>query len=87
MGVFNIYKFYIVYKNKDIYKIDQKGPQWAPSVVFTLISDADCLGFYFLLLYLHYHAPIPRLGERRGVNPNWDSLLTFSDIGGPKSYN
>ena len=32
MGVINIYKLYIVFKNKDIYKIDQQGPQWAPSV-------------------------------------------------------
>ena len=33
------------------------------------------------------HAPIPHLGRRRGANPNWDSLLAFSDIGVPKSYN
>ena len=49
MRVFNIYKLYIVYKNKDIYKIDRKGPQWAPSVVLTWIADADCPGFYFFL--------------------------------------
>ena len=56
MRVFNIYKLYIVYKNKDIYKIDQKGPQWAPSVALALIADMDCPDFYFLLaliLYLH----------------------------------
>ena len=52
-GVFKIYKLYIVYKNKDRYKIDQKGPQWAPSVALTMITDADCPDFYFLLLYLH----------------------------------
>ena len=34
------------------------------------------------------HAPDPRLGGRRARKKlYWDSLPTFSDIGGPKSYN
>ena len=33
------------------------------------------------------HAPNPRLGGRRGANPNWDSLPAFANIGVPKSYN
>ena len=33
------------------------------------------------------HALDPRLGGRRGVRLSCDSLLAFSNIGGPKSYN
>ena len=33
------------------------------------------------------HTPYPRLGGRRGTRLNWVSLLAFSNIGVPKSYN
>ena len=33
------------------------------------------------------HAPYPRLSRRRGVRMNWVSLLAFSNIDVPKSYN
>ena len=32
-------------KNKYIYKIDHRGLQWPPSIVSTLVVDADCPGF------------------------------------------